>query len=466
MILRKYSDDPLGVRPPTGPSGWQTGTPIRWRLSLITALIVVVAVGAMTLVTYWAVSGILTSSVDAQLDRDATTVISRTEDLGSVAGIREDIELFKMFHPDIRISVQPGKDSLSYGDAIHFIPPEIMPGAQLATTVQTVGNERVLAKRYSDDTTIVLAQDMATTQDLIAALGSVLFVICLLGILLSIVAGAFVSSTGLRPLVRFQRAVDRITHTDELQPIVVRGSDEVAQLSISFNEMVAALQESRRRQNSLIADAGHELKTPLTSIRTNIELLMMVLNSGQDIPEQERRDIKMDVIAQLDEMSVLINDLVDLARFDGETMTENTEVDLEVIVDAALQRIERRHPDLTFEVSSEEWPMIGDGSALERAVLNLIGNAGKWSPPGGTVRISLHEGRLEVSDSGQGIAEHEREKVFQRFYRAEESRSMPGSGLGLAIVQQTVERHGGSVWVEDSDDGGAKLVATFPGLAR
>lgn len=466
MILRKYSDIPDEELSPSDPRVHEAGTPIRWRLSLLTSLIVAAAVGAITLVTYWTVSGILTASVDAELDQNATGVISRSEHLGSIAGIREDIEQFKLYHPDIRVAVQPGEDSLSYGDAIQFVAPDIPPGAHLGTTVQTIGNERVLAKRYSDGTTIVLAQDMARTHDLISALGSVLLVICLLGILLSIVAGAFVSTTGLRPLVRFQRAVDRITHTDELKPIQVYGSDELAQLSISFNEMVETLQESRRRQSSLIADAGHELKTPLTSIRTNIELLLMVLNSGQTIPDDERRDIKHDVIAQLDEMSTLINDLVDLARDDGEANPSTVEIDLDQVIDAALTRIERRHPDLTFDVDSEPWPMIGESAALERAVLNLMGNAGKWSPPGGTVRVRLHDGRLEVSDSGPGIAVDEREKVFERFYRADESRSMPGSGLGLSIVQQTVLRHGGSVWVEESDDGGAKLVATFPGLTR
>lgn len=466
MILRKYSDTPEEELSAPDADAHGLGTPIRWRVSLLTSLIVAAAVGAITLATYWTVSGILTSSVDAELDQNATGVISRSEDLGSIAGIRGDIEQFKLYNPDVRIAVQPGEDSLSYGDAIQFVAPDLSPGAQLGTTVQTIGNERVLAKRYSDGTTIVLAQDMARTHDLIAALGSVLLVICLLGILLSIVAGAFVSTTGLRPLVRFQRAVDRITHTDELKPIAVQGSDELAQLSISFNEMVETLQESRRRQSSLIADAGHELKTPLTSIRTNIELLLMVLNSGQTIPEDERRDIKNDVIAQLDEMSTLINDLVDLARHDGEANPETEVVDLEHVIDAALARIERRHPDLTFEIDSEPWPMVGESSALERAVVNLMGNAGKWSPPGGIVRVRLREGRLEVSDSGPGIAEDEREKVFQRFYRADESRSMPGSGLGLSIVQQTVLRHGGSVWVEESDDGGAKLVATFPGLDR
>lgn len=469
MILRRFDRSAVGHPLPESDKGADpdAGTPIRWRLSLITALIVAAAVGAMTLVTYWTITGALTSAVDAELDAKATGVASRSEDLASLAGIREDIEQFKLFNPDTRISVQPRGESFTYGDSIQFDTPVVQAGMPVARSARTIGNERVLAKRYSDGTTVVLAQNMGATHDLITALGSVLLVICLLGILLSIVAGALVSTTGLRPLVRFQRAVDRITQTDELRPIPVVGNDEVAQLTVSFNEMVEALQESRVRQIRLIADAGHELKTPLTSIRTNIELLLMVSRSGLTMPEQERMDIKSDVIAQLDEMSTLVNDLVDLARNDGDDPAATGEIDFDDVIDAALERVKRRHSDLIFEVDSQPWLMVGDGAALERAVVNLVGNAGKWSPPGGTVRVQFRAiseewGKLEVSDSGTGIPDAERKKVFQRFYRVAESRSMPGSGLGLSIVQQAIERHGGSVWVESSEDGGAKLVATVP----
>lgn len=123
---------------------------------------------------------------------------------------------------------------------------------------------------------------------------------------------------------------------------------------------------------------------------------------------------------------------------------------------------------MKFRVRFIPWVLEGDPFALGRATLNLMDNAAKWSPATGTVRVSMqqiseHEVRLRVDDSGPGIPPEEREKVFERFYRSAEARSMPGSGLGLAIVKSVIERHEGAIEIKESSDGGTRMEVTLPG---
>ena len=141
-------------------------------------------------------------------------------------------------------------------------------------------------------------------------------------------------------------------------------------------------------------------------------------------------------------------------------------VDLEEVVDRALTRVRRRASGVTFDSATESWWLTGDAGGLERAVTNLLDNAAKWSPEGGTVTVRLARGVLTVDDEGTGISEEDLPHVFERFWRSRESRAMPGSGLGLAIVAQVVERHAGTVAAGRSPGGGARMTMTMPGGAH
>ena len=250
-----------------------------------------------------------------------------------------------------------------------------------------------------------------------------------------------------------------MARTDDLRPIPVFGSDELARLTEAFNMMLRALAESRERQARLVTDAGHELRTPLTSLRTNVELLMASMAPGAPrLPEEEMDDLRTDVIAQIEELSTLVGDLVDLTRDEAGVIIHEP-VDMTEVVDRCLERVRRRRNDIEFEVSVTPWQVFGDGGGLGRAVLNLMDNAAKWSPPGGRVGVRLTQvdplhAELVVSDRGPGIPPHERRLVFERFYRSTSARAMPGSGLGLAIVKQVVVKHGGALRVEDTVVGG------------
>jgi two-component system sensor histidine kinase MprB len=273
------------------------------------------------------------------------------------------------------------------------------------------------------------------------------------------VAGGMVTRAGLRPVGRLTEAAERVARTDDLRPIPVYGSDELARLTEAFNAMLRALAESRERQARLVADAGHELKTPLTSLRTNVELLMASAAPGApQLPEEEMAELRADAIGQIEELSTLVGDLVDLTR-DDQREVAYEQVDITEVVDRSMERVRRRRNDIEFDIQVVPWHVYGDAAGLSRAVLNLLDNAAKWSPAGGVVGLRMRQldpthMEMIVSDEGPGIPENQRELVFERFYRSDSARAMPGSGLGLAIVKQVVLKHGGSITIGETRPGG------------
>jgi two-component system, OmpR family, sensor histidine kinase MprB len=173
------------------------------------------------------------------------------------------------------------------------------------------------------------------------------------------------------------------------------------------------------------------------------------------------------VRAQVNELTTLVGDLVELAR-DDVPLSVHEPVELVDVISRAVDRARRRAPGITFDVRMVPWSLLGDANALERAVLNMLDNAAKWSPPGGTVRLELRAAGdgtavLDVADAGPGIAPEDLPHVFDRFYRSVHARTMPGSGLGLAIVKQVAERHGGAAVAGRAPEGGALLRLHLPG---
>ncbi|HKN52708.1 MAG TPA: HAMP domain-containing sensor histidine kinase [Amycolatopsis sp.] len=331
-------------------------------------------------------------------------------------------------------------------------------------------DNRVVALPSGHGEAIVLAQSLKPTKRTLNELALVLFLIGGAGILVAAAAGTAVARAGLRPVDRLTLATERVAKTGDLRPIPVSGDDELARLTQSFNTMLGTVADSQERQRQLVADAGHELRTPLTSLRTNLELLLAASKPGAPpLRAGDRADIVADISGQLDELTQLIGDLVELARQD-EPRERFERVDLVDVVERGLDRARRRAGEITFDVSLQPWTVIGDNSSLERAVLNLLDNAVKFSPPQSTVWVRLYplgDGTavIEVADSGPGIAEQDLPKVFDRFYRSSEARTLPGSGLGLAIVKHAAERHGGAVYAARAPEGGALLTIRLPGNA-
>jgi two-component system sensor histidine kinase MprB len=261
-----------------------------------------------------------------------------------------------------------------------------------------------------------------------------------------------------------------VAETQDLQAaIAVTGDDEVARLGTAFNEMLGALGNSRDAQRRLVEDASHELRTPLTSLRTNIELLIRADETGRTIPAADRAKLLHDLNGQVVELTQLITELVELARNDvSEEPAEN--IDLADVVMAAIERARVRSPGAQLDAHLASAPLTGRAAELERAVLNVLDNATKWTPPGEQISVRLtrqwdgtrHSAVLQVTDRGPGIAPEDRQRIFERFYRAASARSMPGSGLGLAIVDQAVTSHNGTVTVTDAPAGGSVFTIALP----
>jgi len=312
---------------------------------------------------------------------------------------------------------------------------------------------RMITFPYQPGLAVQIAKPLDETDRSLARIRWLLILIATGGTLIAAGLGLIVSRAALTPVRRLTETTETVTETGDLsERIDVEGSDELSRLAISFNTMLAALEESSRARNQLVADASHELRTPLTSLRTNIE----VLASDRALPPGEREHLLTDVVEQLDEMTTLVSELMELAR--GEQYVgEPEDVRLDLVAAGAVERTKRNRPGVAFKTDLEESLVYGVPATLDRAVGNLLDNAAKWSPPDGEVEVAVHGGEVTVRDHGPGIDEEDLPYVFDRFYRASSARGLPGSGLGLAIVRQVAQAHGGTVVAERADGGGTLM---------
>jgi two-component system, OmpR family, sensor histidine kinase MprB len=282
--------------------------------------------------------------------------------------------------------------------------------------------------------------------------------VILAGILLALAMGAAISRTALAPIGRFINRTEAVTGAlDGSERLEEGDTEELARLAASFNQTLDALEKSVASQRHLVADASHELRTPIAALRSNIQIF---LDSGR-LPPEERTGLQAAIIAELDELTQLVDDVLELSR--GAAAPEAVEeLRLDTIVAEAIERTTRRAPDLRFTTDLEPTTIRQVHERVARAVINILDNARKWSPHEGEVEVRLlHDGVLEVRDHGPGFPERDLPHVFDRFYRAERSRTMPGSGLGLAIVSQTAKAGGGFAEAANAPDGGAIVRASF-----
>ncbi len=432
---------------------------LRWRVMLLAMSMVAMVVVLMTVGVYAVVSRALYDDIDNQLHSRARLLIES----GSLAADPGKAIEGTAYSDVNAMLVNPGRSIYTANQQGQTLPlgePEkdVVSG-ELLMSLRTANNQRVLAVHLTNGSSLLISKSLAPTVQVLKRLGTILAIVGGLGVAVAAIAGGAVARAGLRPVARLTEAAERVARTDDLRPIPVFGSDELARLTEAFNMMLRALAESRERQARLVTDAGHELRTPLTSLRTNVELLMASMAPGAPrLPEEEMAGLRADVIAQIEELSTLVGDLVDLTRDEAGGIIHEP-VDVSEVVDRCLERVRRRRNDIEFDVDVIGWQVYGDGAGLSRAVLNVLDNAAKWSPPGARVGVRLTQtdpvhAELVVSDHGPGIPPQERRLVFERFFRSTSARALPGSGLGLAIVKQVVLKHGGALRVEDTVPGG------------
>ena len=436
-------------------------------MAMVAMVVVLMAFGV-----YAVISAALYGDIDNQLESRAQLLItsgSLAADPGkAIEGTAYSDVNAMLVNPghSIYTANQPGQ-TLPVGTA-----EKAVIRGDLFMSRRTAADQRILAIHLPNGSSLLISKSLRPTDAVMTKLRWVLLIVGGIGAVVAAVAGGVVTRAGLRPVARLTEAAERVARTDDLRPIPVFGSDELARLTEAFNLMLRALAESRERQARLVTDAGHELRTPLTSLRTNVELLMASMApDAPRLPESEMEGLRADVMAQIQELSTLVGDLVDLTRDDAGDVVHEP-VDMTEVIDRSLERVRRRRNDIQFHVDIIGWQVYGDAAGLSRAVLNLLDNAAKWSPTSGSVEVRLAQAdsshaELVVADHGPGIPPQERQLVFERFYRSASARAMPGSGLGLAIVKHVAMKHGGVIRIEDTvPDGhppGASIHVLLPG---
>jgi two-component system sensor histidine kinase MprB len=355
-------------------------------------------------------------------------------------------------------------------------------GAPFFRDAQVDGADlRILAEPLGSGRAVQYAQPLTEVDSLLRRLRLILALLDIGGIALAALLGRLVAGAAVLPLKRLTQATEHVALTQDLSGrIDLAGEDELGRLASSFNAMLDALEHSMsaldasvHAQRQLVADASHELRTPVTSLRTNIE----ILQQAHDMEPDERQRLLADVVEQIGELTLLMNDLIELARGE-EPSTDTEDLRLDVLVSDVAARTRRHSPATPLQLELTPTIVAGVPARLERAVANLLDNAVKYSPPGEPVEIvladressdrgspgsSLGGVELIVRDHGPGISAEDLAHVFDRFYRGAEARGRPGSGLGLAIVRQVVRQHGGTVAAERAAGGGTLMRVRLPG---
>jgi two-component system, OmpR family, sensor histidine kinase MprB len=316
---------------------------------------------------------------------------------------------------------------------------------------------RVLTAALGPIGAVQVARSLQDADRVLDRLRRVLVALVAIGTALAAGVSRLFSRRVVAPVTELTEAAEHIEATGDLgRRVDAGGHDEVGRMAARFNAMLARLQTSQAQQRQLVADASHELRTPVTSLRTNVE----VLRDAPAMGEADRRALLDDVVEQAEELGNLVGDLIALAR-DGETPPATEDVRLDELVAEAVVRARRHAPAVAFTLRTEPSVVSAAPDRIGRAVNNLLDNAAQHAD---SVEVTVSaDGVVAVRDHGPGVPPEDVPLVFDRFYRGATARGRPGSGLGLAIVRQVAESHGGSVRVESPEDGGARFVLALPG---
>nr|WSS63318.1 HAMP domain-containing histidine kinase [Streptomyces sp. NBC_01177] len=454
--------------------------PLRSRLALLVATAVAVAVAAVAAACWLTTKDRLTEQLDTTLSQvkpNGDTI--RLLQLGCSGQLPDDLRLLPTPYTIQLVSAtgtdpctQPDKTAIPVQNEDRAVAAGLRQSAVHTTEAEDGTEMRVYTSAARTPggqagVAVSVAMPMDQVTDPLNELALVLLLVSGIGVVGAGAAGLWIARTGLRPVDDLAHAVAHVAETEDLTiRIPVEGEDEIARLSRSFNSMTSSLATSRDRQSQLIADAGHELRTPLTSLRTNIELLSRSDDTGRAIPPDDRKALMASVKAQMTELAALIGDLQELSRPDAAQPGPLQVVALHEITRTALQRARLRGPELTVNAELAPWYVRAESAALERAVVNVLDNAVKFSPPRGTIDVALHRGELTVRDHGPGIPAEELPHVFDRFWRSPSARQLPGSGLGLSIVARTVQQAGGEIALSPAGGGGTVASIRLPGAPQ
>ncbi len=375
----------------------------------------------------------------------------------------------------IRILDSEGHTVTETAGMERFVPPSVFPPAQKSTS--SIGGSkdyRTGAKLFSlvavnektggQTYTIQVAQDRSSDEQLERRFGVLLIVMLAGSILASAIIAIAVTKHGLRPLAEMTRSLERIGPAHLNERVALAGwPRELQPLATTFDAMLARLEDSFKRLSQFSADLAHELRTPVANIMGEAQVALT-----RERTPSEYREVIESTIAECERLSGIVDNLLFVARVDA--ARESIERKL-IDARAAVEKIATFYQTLAEDRNvaihcSGEGEIYVDPALFERALGNLMDNALRFTPEGGTIQISITvkaaHSEVTVSDNGYGITPEHLPRVFDRFYRVDSSRSSDGAGLGLALVKSIVDLHGGSAKIESEVNRGTTATLTFP----
>jgi two-component system, OmpR family, sensor histidine kinase MprB len=448
---------------------WKS-TPIRTRLTGAAAIAATFAIVAVVAVAYIAVHHELYSNIDGQLRDQAGSSHSISVDPDSLVPVLAPdpdksagyVQVVDVAGNTIR---EPG------GLVLPVSPRDREIASKGGTWLRTENVEGVPMRLFTQqrtftssngehgDLALQVALPLTAANSELHKLRLAFLFLILAGFGMATVGTSFIVRRTMRPVARLTGAAEEIARTRDLTTrIEDYGTDELGRLASTFNTMLDALERSLGQQRQLILDSSHELRTPLASLRTNVE----VLHDVDRLSAEQRKSLLNGIVTQLDELTGLVADVVELARGEAPEASQE-DIALDELVLRAVDRAQRHWPNVEFDYDGEQVEVRGVPARLDRAIANLLDNAGKFSPAESKVDVRLtSRGVLTVADRGPGVPEEAIGHVFDRFFRADEARALPGSGLGLSIVKQVAEGHSGTVSITNRASGGAVVTLALP----
>ncbi|MHB9091167.1 MAG: sensor histidine kinase, partial [Chloroflexota bacterium] len=449
------------------------GLPLRLRLALGYALLlvaIVTGVGAYLLVSFQTV---LVASVDetlglraAHFERAVTAVANTREEPTSeqVSAVLAALAPEEEFAaPGLYVVVLgPLGQTLATspnlpGGSLPVPTDAVQASLQGTETYTTVdgGKTRVLVRPVTvggrPRGVLLLGESLQPLTATVQRMAGVLAMAAGVGAFVAILGGWFLTTQAIGPILAVTRVARRIASTGQFEQrlAVPPRRDELGELTVTFNDMLARLARTFQRQKEFLADASHELRSPLMVIRGNLDLLRM------DLSPSERQESVREATEEVDRMAALVSDLLFLSEVDAPETVQHAPIALkEVVADVWQRAVDLDGGVHRMELGPNDTANVrGDRGRLQQMLWNLVENALRYTPDGGSVRLALRrQGRvaeITVMDSGIGIPAEHLGRIFERFYRVDRARSrnQGGTGLGLAIVKQVVEAHGGQVRV-------------------
>lgn len=301
----------------------------------------------------------------------------------------------------------------------------------------------------------------------VAGLRELVILSTIAGLAFTLAAGWLLAGRVLRPVALLTATAERIARSRSFRQRVPAGGtqDEMGRMAVTFNQMLAGLEEAYAMQQRFVADASHELRAPLTAIQANLELL----ERHRALPPEEREVAVREASREAHRLTALVNDLLSLARADAGVALDRRRVELDGVVLQTVATARHLASERRLEVESlEPVTVLGDEERLRQLVLIVLDNALKYTSAGGTVAVAVRrdgeKAAIVVRDTGIGIDANDLPHVFERFYRADvgRSRDAGGTGLGLSIARWIAEQHGGRIAIESRPNQGTTVTTTLP----